>query len=181
MAISALALVRLLGALGVFVAGASSLRNRRRRPEGDEPDIEPNRPGGLDLRGTHVDRRVDLSSLDLREADLSRSRHRRSDLDGHDLTAASLARSCWDESSLRGVHLDGADLSWASLRRCDLRGATFDGACLVEVDLSGAQLESADLSGARSYASATWRGAVADVETRWPPGFVPADAEVVIR
>jgi uncharacterized protein YjbI with pentapeptide repeats len=98
---------------------------------------------------------IDLSAVDLRDADLSRAILVRTDLRGAmlnnvnlskaDLTEADLSKGDLRESKLIGADLSSADLSGADLREVDLSGADLSGA-----DLSGANLIGANLRAVRA-------------------------------
>ena len=83
------------------------------------------------------------------------------------------------EGALSGANLHRADLSRADLSRANLSGAYLSGAYLSGANLSGANLSGANLSGA--YLSGAYLSrASADNRTRWPDGFDPTTAGVVV-
>ena len=81
---------------------------------------------------------LELTRLDLRDADLRDAYLRDADLRDADLIRADL----------RDANLSGADLIRADLRDADLIRADLSGADLYNANLSGADLSGADLSGA---------------------------------
>jgi uncharacterized protein YjbI with pentapeptide repeats len=129
---------------------------------------------------------VNLSDLDLLDADLDDARMlgvnlSESHLDGANLSYAWLnclpaanggASVC---ANLSYATLSGADLEDANLIRADLAHANLTGAELVGADLTDADLSDADLRGA-TYNVATLRtpepgGTVTDRPTQWPADF----------
>jgi len=119
----------------------------------------------------------------------------REELEGAALSGASLY--C---AELVGLNLSGADLYWAGLRDCnfsrakligaDLRGATLHNANLRDADLRRANLlcdnlggstdlHGADLRGARLEGT-NLRGAVYTRRTRFPEGFDPERAGMIL-
>ena len=104
-----------------------------------------------------------LAHCDLSDADLAGA-----DLCGLDLHAANL----------RGANLRGANLERADLHRANLRSAELSAAVLRSANLRAANLASTNLFGAdlrrTNVRNATFRGAEADHETRWPDGFTPS-------
>ncbi|MGI5414039.1 pentapeptide repeat-containing protein [Streptomyces chartreusis] len=113
--------------------------------------------------------RLRLPETDLRRANLTKAR-----LAGADFEGANLGWA-W----LRLAQLPGADLTDANLQTADLGGANLEGAELVGANLQGAHLQGASLLGA-DLDGARLHQAVADQETRWPAGFDPQQAGVVV-
>jgi len=95
--------------------------------------------------------RADLSFADLQHANLHHAELLETDLRFTDL---------------RGADLTGANLTGATLEGADLRGVDVDGAALGAARLAGA-----DLSDVKNLGRADLRGASADANTIWPPGF----------
>jgi len=110
-----------------------------------------------------------LVSVNLRHADLKTAILRRARCVLADLRGARLV-----ETDLRDADFTEADLREANLRKADAGGAVFRRADLRLADLRGADLSTADLLQARLT------GAVASENTRWPTGFDPAAAGVVV-
>jgi hypothetical protein len=110
-----------------------------------------------------------LVSANLRYADLKTATLRRARCVLADLRGARLV-----ETDLRDADFTEADLREANLRKADAGGAVFRHADLRLADLRGADLNTADLLRARLT------GAVASENTRWPAGFDPATAGVVV-
>jgi len=102
--------------------------------------------GGKRFDWSAVTGGVDLSGVDLREANLSGADLREADLSGANLSGADLSGANLSGADLSGADLREADLSGANLREADLSGADLSGANLREADLSGADLSEADLS-----------------------------------
>jgi uncharacterized protein YjbI with pentapeptide repeats len=121
-------------------------------------------------RATKFDRHVvNLSSTDLRYADLKSgvltqvqlvNSHlefsemtgadlEKADLSGTHLEEATLEGADLDEANLRGAELDRAILTGASLRRSELRGAFLTGANLIDANLEGASFDGAHFEGAQ--------------------------------
>jgi len=106
-------------------------------------------------------KRLRLNLVDLRGANLEQLHFETMDF------AYSHLEGAW----LRGTHLERSWLVAADLREADLAGAHLAGARLYRADLTNAHnLDRADLAGAR-----------ADAATRWPAGFDPAGAGIVIE
>ncbi|MFG1604567.1 pentapeptide repeat-containing protein [Actinoplanes sp. NPDC049265] len=111
--------------------------------------------------------RVDLRSVALRDANLSRSTFRYSNLARSVLIGARLEASDLTGADLRRARLDGARLTRSTLTRAHLDGANLSGADLTGADLSGADLSGADLTGA-DLSGVELRGVRADAATVWP-------------
>lgn len=94
---------------------------------------------------------IELSAVDLRNANLK----------GADLSYAELGKA-----DLSGANLRGVDLSYANLNEANLSGANLRGAILIGTDLRHAELDAADLREA-DYDPDT---------THFPPGFDPIQA-----
>lgn len=138
---------------------------------------------GLHLQGLILDRccavaatffEVDMtnSSLmhaDFRHADVSKTRLRQARLDYADLRGARLYRTCLEDALCTGT-----DFREANLRHADATGASLTRADLRETDLRGADFTAAHLR------ECTFTGALADHNTRWPAGFDPHDAGIVL-
>ena len=92
------------------------------------------------LRNEEGGERANLRGADLGSADLSSANLRGADLSSADLGSADLS-----SANLRGADLSGADLSSADLSSADLSGANLRGADLSSADLSSANLRGADL------------------------------------
>ncbi|MCZ9349581.1 pentapeptide repeat-containing protein [Streptomyces mutabilis] len=107
---------------------------------------------------------VNLRHADLTTAILRRARCVRTDLRGARMVA----------TDLRDADFTEADLREANLRKADAGGAVFHDADLRLADLRGTDLSAADLLRARLT------GALASERTRWPAGFDPVAAEVVL-
>ncbi|WP_433616271.1 pentapeptide repeat-containing protein [Dactylosporangium sp. CA-139114] len=75
---------------------------------------------------------------------------------------------------LRGANLGDSALTRARLRNADLRGCLLGNADLRQAELDGADLRGTDLATVRL------EGALANAATRWPDGFDPVAAGVVI-
>jgi hypothetical protein len=144
---------------------------------------------GVQLRGANLDRAklrgawlpsVGLQSANLLRADFSQALMQSADMHG---ALANLA-------NFRGVMLNGADCREGSFYEVDFRDAileevdfrgvnlsysNFKDAYLGEAKLNTAILEHAKLQGA------VLEGATADELTKWPEGFDPVAAGVIIR
>ncbi|WP_404199238.1 pentapeptide repeat-containing protein [Streptomyces tauricus] len=110
-----------------------------------------------------------LVGVNLRHGDLTTAILRRARCVLTDLRGAKLV-----QTDLRGADFTTADLREANLRKADARGALFHDADLRLADLRGADLSTADLLRAQLA------GALASEHTRWPTGFDPAAAAVVL-
>jgi len=113
--------------------------------------------------------------LDLRGADLSKSKLDEIRLLSCDLKGANFAKSSLKNAELWssqfvGASLTGANLSSAGLQGCNLTGANLVSANLTEADLSNVKLQGADLTGA-VLTGATLTKAQYDEKTRFPAGF----------
>ena len=96
-------------------------------------------------------------------------------LKGKDLAGAYLTWAYLDDADLSHVNLSGAYLTGATLTRTNLKNAN-----LSNADLSGANLWGADLAGA-DLSRTNFGGSFGDENTRWPEGFDPEDAGVIIK
>ncbi len=110
-----------------------------------------------------------LVSVNLRHADLTTAILRRTRCVLADLRAAKLV-----ETDLRDADFTETDLREANLRKADAHGAVFHRADLRMADLRGTDLSSASLTEVRLT------GALASEHTRWPAGFDPTAAGVVV-
>jgi hypothetical protein len=118
---------------------------------------------------------ANLTGAYLTGADLARANLTGAYLDGADLARANLARANLDRANLDRAYLARAYLTGANLARANLTGANLTRAYLTGADLARANLTGAYLDGANLS------GAVADATTRWPDGFDPASAGVMVR
>jgi hypothetical protein len=96
------------------------------------------------------------------------------------LKGADLRHAHLEGVSLVGSNLEQADLRSASLKKAQLQQTVFKGALLQDADLEGALLNSANLEGA-FLDGVHLIGARADKETKWPLGFDPKAAGVIIE
>ena len=139
---------------------------------------------------------LDLSGVDLRDADLQAADLRWVDFGGANLAGATLAHAdlrsaLLKDTNLSGANLAGADIRTAYVARTNLSGADLRNlnAGIVElensawgmltfgrVDLRNADLRGADLRGTLHLGGVTLDGAVYDRESRFPPGFDPGAA-----
>jgi uncharacterized protein YjbI with pentapeptide repeats len=130
--------------------------------------------------------RADLGDARLARADLGDAHLEGADLGDAWLEGADLGDAHLEGADFRGAHLEGADLRGAWLEGAILRGASLEGADLREANLEGAYLDPAhaDLAGARLEWADRWpvrlKGAKANEATRWPDGFDPKHAGVVL-
>jgi uncharacterized protein YjbI with pentapeptide repeats len=79
-----------------------------------------------------------LVGIDLRSADLRKSRWGTTDLTGAYLQCADLSGADLRHTILTGADLRGANMTGADLRGANVSGADFEGAKLTDVKLSGA-------------------------------------------
>ena len=91
---------------------------------------------------------VNLRNADLRNADLSYANLRNADLRNANLSYANLRNADLSGANLKNADLRNADLSGANLRNADLRNADLRNADLSGADLRNTDLRNADLSGA---------------------------------
>ena len=91
------------------------------------------------------------------------------------LMAAFMNDARLDVANFRDANVNAADFRRTDLRKSDLTGA----------DVAFAIFEGCDLRGTillvQRIETAVLRGAVAEADTRWPAGFDPAKAGVIIR
>jgi uncharacterized protein YjbI with pentapeptide repeats len=119
---------------------------------------------------------ADMSGLDLKipkfdDADLTGAiLDNTAFVPGEEDSQPSFRNAC-----LRQVRAKGARWLWADMQGCDLSGADLTGTSLEGCDLRGAVLENAVLEG--TYLVNTR----ANAETRWPHGFDPVKARVIIE
>ena len=124
--------------------GAGSWNEWRER----EPDVRPDL-SSADLRGAN------LSGMDLSGASLSRADLRKAVLAGALLKGCNLAGSNLESADLSGANLSEANLAGATLLRANLSGANLRNANLAGanlsdgLNLSGADLSAANLAGAK--------------------------------
>ncbi len=151
----------------IIVARTMSLLNRLSKPSDKAmvlrfvTELQPgivNRPERTLERSSKPF--VDLSRMDLRDADLSFANLYRADLSGAqmtgvnltwaNLTQARLEGAILDQANLNGAQLAGAEMTRASLRRARLGGADFTNAELNNGDLRGADLSDFSFDGITS-------------------------------
>ena len=99
------------------------------------------------------------------------------------LQDTDLRRGNLSFADLRNGNLEQSDLRDANLHGAVLGGVTLKGANLCGCDLSGAQLNGADIRGVLHWDQADWKGAryERDSEPRWPNGFSPSDAGIIVE
>jgi uncharacterized protein YjbI with pentapeptide repeats len=128
--------------------------------------------------------RYDLSSLDLRAADLQKTLLEGADLTQTNLAEANLAGGVLAHAILRQTCFDGATLEGANLGAATIEGASFSGAKLRKAFLSkskviSASFKGADLTGVQwleaELGAVDFDGAVADGIT-FLPKAVPPDS-----
>ena len=143
---------------------------------------------GTDLTDADLSNAI-LTSAILRDATLIRAH-----LDNATLNYGDLREAAFNNASVRNANLiqtnlsdsdfSGADLSGADLDRATLVGAVLSEAILVNANLEWSNMQSVDLSGTDLTGSdltgANLTHGVADSFTRWPAGFDPEAAGVVI-
>jgi uncharacterized protein (DUF1697 family) len=117
----------------------------------------------LQLRGPDV--QASLSVLGEGGYGHSRGRGGRLDLHSVDLRNAELGYAHLEEAYLTDSHLEGATLYRAHLDGAHLEGATLDDVHLERATLDDAHLEGADLG--RTHL----KGSLANEKTSWPAGF----------
>jgi uncharacterized protein YjbI with pentapeptide repeats len=129
-------------------------------------------------RALFVDRDVsncDFSDANVRSAAFVRAIGTGATFVRSRLMAADLSHARFDKANFREAHLSGAVLDQADLRQSDLTDADVGFASFVGCDLRGTTFL------VQRIEDAVLRRAVADADTRWPAGFDPAKAGVVIR
>jgi uncharacterized protein YjbI with pentapeptide repeats/serine/threonine protein kinase len=119
---------------------------------------------GLDLKGMHMPFST-LSGSDLFDVHL----------DGANLEGADLSGSQLSEAKMTRTYLKDANLSHSWLVRAKFRKADLTG-----TDLRHTNLRSAEFQEALNLSTSQLTGAVADRRTRWPPGFDPVAAGVLL-
>lgn len=125
---------------------------------------------GIALEGSHLEG-ADLIFADLRGAQLG------PDLQGkvtRDLGAN------FTDAHLGNADLREADLNRTILTKAFLMDADLRGALMVGTNLKGANIKGADLRGVK-LSSTTLDGARANEHTKWPEGFNPQQANVLIE
>lgn len=100
------------------------------------------------MRNTLLDY-ADLSTADMRRADLSYARGWDMKARGARFDKAALYKTDLRGADLIGANLSGCDLTDADLRGADLTGANLDGANLTRTKLDGAVFDKASLIGAK--------------------------------
>lgn len=136
----------------------------------------------IDSTGAVVHRvYVKDASLGLRGANLEGLAAPLAQMQGLDLSGAKLYWASLGDADLSFANLSNADLRGAQLCRATCRGTNFSGANLGldniggRTNLSGADLSTANLTGA------TFTGALYDDFTRFPAGFDPRGAGMVLE
>ena len=120
---------------------------------------------------------LQLTGVDLREADLAGARLAAANLTGARLDRAVLVGANLTGAQLAGARLDEAQLHGAKLARAWLSGANLARAILEGADLTGAHLEGADLRGTCLVGVRGLKRAhldkrtLSDVWTVWPDGY----------
>ncbi len=109
--------------------------------------VEPPNFSKMFLKEIKLDK-VNLSGIDLREANLNHASLIDSNLEKADLRRAILNKTFLIQSKLRGANLEETNLQKAHLIKADLREANLEGADLREACLMGADLRGANLRGA---------------------------------
>jgi len=105
---------------------------------------------------------IDLSNSGLQQVDLTGVK-----LIGSDLSQAQCYKALFKGADFRSALMDEINLKEAVLTAADLRRARLRGAMLEYADLQGADLRGADFTNA-NISNVTWKGAIYDVETRFP-------------
>jgi len=108
-------------------------------------------------------------------ANLERANLVDSTFESFDLSYATLRRAKLQKATF----IDG-DFGSADLQRAELNGATFNNVNFFETDLTKAYLLGTDLSGVRSLEAAELKGAYYDQDTKFPAGFDPKKARMVL-
>lgn len=134
-------------------------------------------PGG-DASGSNLD------GMNFDDLDLYQMVFHDASLEGVSLVRATLQEARLHRARMAGANLAGADLRRAELIHTDLRGADLGRARLISArlataDLRGASLVGADMTGA-VLDGVRLQGAFADTATKWPAGFDPTLAGVVL-
>jgi hypothetical protein len=104
---------------------------------------------------------LDLSSADLRGANIRDTHLKGADLRDAHLERASLMNAHLEDANIRGAHLEGADL----------RGAHLEGANIRDAHLEGADLRGAHLEGAKGLKQAQLDAAFGNEWTTVPNGM----------
>ena len=127
-----------------------------------------------DTMGVHLWRaylqRVNLEGANLRYANANST----------NLIKANLRGAVFSQAYIGSANLRSADLRDADLRESSLTGTSFQRADLTGGDLRGANLARADLRDT-DLSSTTLTGAHYDAETRFPEGFDPGAAGMLLR
>ena len=126
---------------------------------------------GVDLRSANMD------DLDLTGAILIGSNLVLSNFEGTRLDEAEFSTQ---GGVFCSAHLEGSYLHRASFVRADLRGAFLTHADFTNANFTEAKVEGADLRGV-NLDTATFTNAVADGTTKWPEGFDPKAAGVILK
>jgi hypothetical protein len=143
----------------------------------------------LDLSGVdlaHIDLHgANLCGVDLSCADLSMSFFREARLDNSHLNFADFRAASFVEASVTNCNMHVVDLRYSYLVDADLSHSLLQGARVNGANLEGAKFEHCYLHGAdfrgSNLAKASVTGAKADDETRWPTGFDPKSAGIIVQ
>lgn len=114
---------------------------------------------------------ADLSYLDMRGRDLSRTRLRQADLELAEADRANFAHADMSVLNGFGARFTGANFAGANLMDANLVGAYFAGADLTGARLDRAVLSGADMAQARGLTQAQISLACGDPATTLPPGM----------
>lgn len=131
-----------------------------------------------DFRGANLTGSI-LAEANLQEANLLSAELRNvnlvaADLKGANLQQASLQGARLSLANLQQTNLQGTGFYFADLQQANLQEANLLGAILQEANLRGANLQKSDLRGTNL------KGAVYDDATKFPKGFDPFKAGMVM-
>jgi uncharacterized protein YjbI with pentapeptide repeats len=144
----------------------------------------------VEMRDANLNRanltNADLTYSQLTGAELTGAKLTRADLAFADLTRAALVGANLTHAHLANANLNKSNLFGADLPRADLSGANLTGANLTRADLTRANLTGADLTGAH-LTRANLTDVTCSKLTRWPKGLraplcpLVATSEVSLR
>ena len=137
---------------------------------------------GARLRGANMDR-ARFNQSHLKDAEMSEVKAYgasmwRADMRNAHLDSAKLECASLSNANLEGAYMYHAYLVNADLRNSNLRGAKLSGACLHKATLTGADLRDVVFDETTIWAEAKYDSGADG--TKWPDGFDPEDAGVVL-
>ncbi len=127
---------------------------------------------GSQLTGLNLENAV-LPHLDLSGTDLLQANFQNATLIEANLSDSKLVYANLQQAFLEKANMQGADLELADLKDAQLYQANLSGANLYRANFNGVNLSGANLQDVKNIEQANFRGAVYDINTKFPPKFNP--------